>query len=286
MNDIQTTGRSEQSPSLTLWFSMGKTRQFLISDAETLPQGDLIIQTRIGRKLAVDSESVNPFEVSDEEANAWLKEQLQNVTRQLSENLRAAFSRSPRRAEEKGECVKSQAQSDQEKKASATPGLDLLADITGTPRKSMNGNYGAISHALRDYLSDIASTVSDSISGEPQREASAHERMEGWKQTLRKHGIKVADKEKQGKADSDSSDQAQEPSEASEKDQKTDAAKNEDGNSKSGIGASLMAFREAEERLKTQLHKVGQAFQRLAGARKARAAADRDDESLQKKFDE
>ena len=187
------------------------------------------------------------------------------------------------------------------KQSSTTPGLDLLADITGTSRRSMNGDYSAISRALREYMSDIASTVGNSVSGEPQREASARERMEKWKKTLRKHGIKVSDKEDEGQTETDDPGQFNETSEASSRGQKPDAAKNEDGNTKSGKclnqkpqaskdkgghiddtsshDSAITALKEAEDRFKTQLHRVGKALQRLAKEGKARAEANRDNKS-------
>lgn len=79
--------------------------------------------------------------------------------------------------------------SDDPQKSGATPGLDLLADITGTPRESLNTDYAAVGRALRSYLENMAGTTSDAVSGEPDRMKAARERMWQWAEILRKHGI-------------------------------------------------------------------------------------------------
>jgi hypothetical protein len=72
-----------------------------------------------------------------------------------------------------------------------TPGLDLLADLTGTTREGLTGNYEAIGRALRTYFTDLTDTVLDAVEGDSQAHKAARERMNQWARTLRAHGIAV-----------------------------------------------------------------------------------------------
>ena len=81
---------------------------------------------------------------------------------------------------------------------------------TGKPREGLSGDYRAIGRALRDYLGDIASTVGDAVSVEPYKTAAARERMQAWKEIVRKHGVKVPD-EGNGKMGNEPNQDTQKP---------------------------------------------------------------------------
>ena len=183
---------SKRRESSTLWTDISKTRYFLIPDDISLPNGDFLIRTTTGKKCQVDLEAVKEFEITKEEANAWLKDQFKTVMGQLKTGLKASLFSSSSQNDSVNENKQHKADSAENKK-SATPGLDLLADITGTPRKRMDNNYSAIGQALKAYLKDMTSTVADAVSGEPEQQESAREKMNAWRETLRKHDIKVPD---------------------------------------------------------------------------------------------
>lgn len=58
---------------LTLWTDPARSRYFLIPDDSELPPGDFILRTLTGRKLEVAPQSLAAFELSEEQAKAWLK---------------------------------------------------------------------------------------------------------------------------------------------------------------------------------------------------------------------
>lgn len=62
--------------SKTVWSNADRTRHFLIPDDADLPSGDFVLRTVIGRQMEVDEAAAVPYEVSQEEARAHLKEQL------------------------------------------------------------------------------------------------------------------------------------------------------------------------------------------------------------------
>ena len=63
----------------TLWSTPDHVRHFLLSDDADLPTGDFVLRTVVGRQKEVSEDAVLSYEVSEEEAKAWLKEQLGEV---------------------------------------------------------------------------------------------------------------------------------------------------------------------------------------------------------------
>ena len=188
MNDKKQLIKSDYGITKTLWSNVEKTRQFLIADIYQLPPGDFLLSTATGREWRVDPVALAKFEISDEEAKAWLKEQLRCVMKKLGTGMRETQSPEASLSGETKESNKPGV-SDDAQKSSATPGLDLLADITDTPRESLNTNYASVGTALRSYLENMVQTTSDAASGEPDRMEAARERMRQWAETLRKHGV-------------------------------------------------------------------------------------------------
>lgn len=173
---------------ITLWSAPESGRQFLIPNACQLPSGDFLLSTVTGREWRVDPAALAGFEVSDEEAKAWLKEQLKDVMKKLGTGMSEAQSPEAALSSAEEKSNKPGA-SDDTQKSSATPGLDLLADITGTPRESLSADYAAVGRAFRSYLENMAGTTSDAISGELDRMEAAREHMRRWAETLREHGV-------------------------------------------------------------------------------------------------
>ena len=182
----QTVGISTIGTVQRLWFTPDRTRRFLIPASATLPDGEDTLMTATGEKRQVAMADVLPYEISAEEAQAWAKQELASVARQF----RAAnpFQRrdpAPDQQQGGGEPP--------EGRASSTPGLDLLADLTRTPREALEGNNGAIGRALGDYFRDIGTTVADALSGDAERKQRAERRMGQWADRLRAHGIAAPD---------------------------------------------------------------------------------------------
>lgn len=166
----------------TLWSDPERTRHFLIPGDLRLPRGDTVLRRTGGHQCQVDAAAVALFEVDAATADTWAKDELGRVLRQLGGNLRRAFTSAPA----------AEALKDAPTAAPVTPGLDLLAAITGTPRADLDAGGGAVVEALRRYASDIGGTVAGAVSGDAARIASAQARMAEWAATLRDHGTEVA----------------------------------------------------------------------------------------------
>lgn len=177
-----------------LWFTRDRTRRFLIPVSAELTEGVDTLVTATGQQRQVVMADVLPYEVSAEEAQAWAKQELASVAHQLkAANPFQRRAPAPKQQQGGGRPP--------EGSASSTPGLDLLADLTQASREGLSGNYGAIREALGDYFRDIGSTVSDALSGDPDRREHADQRMHQWAETLRNHGIPAHAGEPESHAD-------------------------------------------------------------------------------------
>ena len=78
--------------SQTLWSDVERSRFFLIPSDRQLPPGDFPLRTITGRQMEVEPQSLTPFEVTREEATAWLKSQLGNVIEEAKGKLINYFS--------------------------------------------------------------------------------------------------------------------------------------------------------------------------------------------------
>jgi hypothetical protein len=169
-----------------LWFTPNRTRRFLIPTTAALPEGYDTLVTATGEERLVTMADAQPYEISAEEAQTWARQELAHVARQL-QDANPFRRKDPAAGQQQGQGQV------WEGRASSTPGLDLLADLTRTPRETLEGTNGAIGRALGDYVRDIGSTVADALSGDPERKEQAERRMRQWAAHLRDHGIAAPD---------------------------------------------------------------------------------------------
>jgi hypothetical protein len=71
----------------SIWFNQDRTQYYLITDIETLPSGDRTLVNATGAEHSVQAAALTPYEVTREEAQAWLKAQLGDVLGQLRSNI-------------------------------------------------------------------------------------------------------------------------------------------------------------------------------------------------------
>jgi hypothetical protein len=160
-----------------LWLSADRARYFLTPADLDLDAGADTIRSIRGEVRQVDLDTLLPFEISEVQAQAWAREELGQVL-QL---LRQAFVGSEPAS---ATTTSSVGNNPGKTTSSATPGLDLLAELSQTPRQSLEEGQGAIGRALGAYFKDIGATVADAISGDPARAGRAQERMACWTAVL------------------------------------------------------------------------------------------------------
>jgi hypothetical protein len=223
MTQDESDSMSDFELAKTLWTDETGKRCFLIPDAQELPPGDFSLRTAAGRERKVHHDSLTSFEVSTEEGVAWTRAQLGTVVGLLKSGLKARLL-----GGEKGERASADEEGDDARRTSATPGMDLLADITETPRERFDGDGRAVGRALRTYLQDVAETTIDAVSGEPEREQGARQRMRGWAETLRAHGIAAPEVEDPNTSTGDASTETSPEDERDVSHRKTQTGDSED----------------------------------------------------------
>lgn len=165
-----------------LWLTADRTRRFLLPVEMQVSEGVDTIHSLRGEARQVALETLLPYEISEAQAQAWARREFGQIAQQLSQALRRGAEGSespfPTEAKQPGGSTHS-----------STPGLDLLAELSRTPRESLHGADGAIGQALGGYFREIGATVADAISGDPARIARSQERMASWAATLAEHGV-------------------------------------------------------------------------------------------------
>ena len=71
----------------TVWSNQERTRHFLIPDEAELPPGSFVLRTVVGRQRDVDEAAALAYEVSREEAKAWLSSQMSEVFGEAKDRL-------------------------------------------------------------------------------------------------------------------------------------------------------------------------------------------------------
>src|SRR4051812_6113097 len=67
----------------SLWTTHARTRHFIVPDDAELPPGSFELRTSTGRERAADEAALLPYEVTEDEARAWAREQLGAVFGEL-----------------------------------------------------------------------------------------------------------------------------------------------------------------------------------------------------------
>lgn len=70
-----------------IWSTADRERHFLIPNEADVPEGEFVLCTVVGRQKEVSEDAVLSYEVSEEEAKAWLKDQLGEVLGEAKNRL-------------------------------------------------------------------------------------------------------------------------------------------------------------------------------------------------------
>lgn len=166
----------------TLWLNADRSRCFLLPAEMHFGDGTDTIRSIRGEVRQVALETLLPYEISEAQAQVWAWQELGRIAQQLRRAVRpgalGAESTIPSEGDHAGPSTHA-----------SSPGLDLLAELSRTPRQSLDGGEGAIGQALGAYFRDIGATVADAISGDPARITRSQERMASWAATLEQHGV-------------------------------------------------------------------------------------------------
>lgn len=151
--------------NMQLWRIKEENRWFLLPAGDRVP-GPLVLRDLTGSEQSVDPEWLRPYEVSEEQAHRWAREELGETLAELRHGI-------------------------DEKLADARRALD---EFKRAPAASaVSGDAGP---ALLDFLKSLPGVIGQSLSGDPQRVDAARETLARLQQRLRESGIDVDDRMK------------------------------------------------------------------------------------------
>jgi hypothetical protein len=149
-----------------LWFLPGCGRYFLIADELALATGDTVITSLVGDARSVDGASLAPFEVTEDQAHRWAKDQLGTALDDLKQSLDQTL-------------------------AEWRTGLEQSRRTPVVPESSLTpSGVGALFELLRS----LPRIVGQGISGDEERVAGARQSLADLKQKLAEGGIELDDR--------------------------------------------------------------------------------------------
>lgn len=180
----------------TLWSDLPRTRHFLIPDGQELPPGDFVLHTVTGRQQQVEAEAMAPFEVTQEEAKAWLKGQFGQIIDKAKGAVLEALRQGQARPADFD--VQPEEESTSGKPSpvppSSSPGLTLLSALSGEPMETLRTDPKSVSRAIRGVLAELGGIFDDATAPEEARVEVARGRVRSLRMTLLQHGLPVSDK--------------------------------------------------------------------------------------------
>ena len=152
--------------SLILWINFQEKRYFLVPAVQTLPAGDMLLISPVGRSQQVDPESLKAWEIPEAVALAFL----QSGTTQLLDNWQerlqqwqTAFATPP----------------DASAAPTALSGETLfIAGLLGIDPEELQRDPQAFMASLKHLALELADFMADSISGEADRAIVARQRLQ------------------------------------------------------------------------------------------------------------
>ena len=134
----------------TLWSDVTRARHFLIPDSVKAPSGDFVLRTVVGRQMEVDEKAVLQYEVSREEAEAWLKAQFGQLLDGAKESVKELWQRLRKTLLEPKEAEQPSAQNSAE-------GMEELASYLEEAARTAGDHLRTFAERLRQRARDAES---------------------------------------------------------------------------------------------------------------------------------
>jgi hypothetical protein len=149
------------SSPFTLWFTEDRSRFFLVPDGQAFAPGEFIIKTLTNERETVALERLTPFEITEDQARRWAKDELGYTLDELKHGIDERLADLRRQLDEKNR----------------TP---VTENTTLTP---------SATPALFDLLKKLPGVIGNSLSGDEQRVESAKTAMANLQRELKEAGI-------------------------------------------------------------------------------------------------
>nr|WP_294812518.1 hypothetical protein [uncultured Sphingomonas sp.] len=149
-----------------LWRTSDGTRHFILPDVATRPPGPLVIRSLAGDEAAVDPGWLGRYEVTENEAHAWAKQEFGIALGEIRRRIDAKLGRM-------------RTSLDAAKRTPARREHDVALDALP---------------ALLSLAKALPRAILDGLSGDPARVTNAHDALDGIGQRLNHAGIAVGDR--------------------------------------------------------------------------------------------
>jgi hypothetical protein len=150
----------------SLWHAADRSRWFLVPRGVTLPEGDLAIRTLMGDPATVDAQGLVPYEITEEQARRWARDQLGRTLEELKRGIDEKLSELRHKVE----------------------------DIKRRPVKEGTTITPEAPSALGSLLKQLPSVIGHSLSGDEALVESARKSMVDLQQRLKESGIDLDDR--------------------------------------------------------------------------------------------
>lgn len=150
---------------MELWNSEDRTRWFLVPSTIVWPMGTLRIQGLFGKHTDVDPYWLAPFEITEEQARQWARDQLGQALGEVRSVVDEKFAEWRKK----------------------------LDEFNQTPYGKDSGVTPDAASGLLDLLKQLPGVVCNGLSGDEQRVDAARNIMVGLRQRLKESGINLGD---------------------------------------------------------------------------------------------
>lgn len=181
--------------SRTLWSDITRTRHFLIPDGDELSAGDFELRTVTGRQKRVGAETVARYEITHEDAKAWLKDQFGQVVESAKESIldsiRSKMAQEPDLDAWFGQ--RTHKSTSKPETTTDLPALSLFAELSGESAEQLQSNPRSLARAIQTLMSQLGTMFSDATAVDETRVDAARERFKNLRHILQQHGLNVND---------------------------------------------------------------------------------------------
>ncbi len=180
----------------TLWSDLSRTRHFLVPDGEKLSSGNFILRTPTGQQLEVDPDALASYEVTREQAKAWLKEQFGQVLAEAKGTVMNALRQGlthPPDFQQRPQ-PHSPSATDPLDKPADSPILSLLSALSEEPVTSLGKDTESLLREIKKIAAELGGIFQDATATEEDGLDNARRRIRQLRTRLHEQGLPLSER--------------------------------------------------------------------------------------------
>lgn len=172
--------------SCCLWFDSERGLYFLIPKNIDLPVGDCVIRKVEGIEKQVDPEAIAPYEISAEEAEPYMQQEVTQAMEQISSLFSnvVAIALQNSNASTSGETGAADP---------AQPAASLLSNLLGVSLEEFCENPEVAQEGLQSFVTEVAEAMQNSFHQNGDRTHMIQTSVDAVLETLQSHGLNISD---------------------------------------------------------------------------------------------